>query len=94
MRLTNLFLSVITAFMCSSLPSAAQVSNNTLQDVVTWDSQSLYINDQRIVVLSGEFHPFRLPSPGLWLDVFQKIRSLGFNCVSFYVNWALIEGEP
>lgn len=46
------------------------------------------------MVLSGEFHPFLLPSPALWLDVFQKIHSLGFNCASFYVNWALIEGEP
>ena len=42
---------------------------------------------------SGEFHPFRLPVPGLWLDVFQKIKSLGYNGVSFYVDWALLEGE-
>ena len=36
----------------------------------------------------------RLPVPGLWLDVFQKIRSLGYTGVSFYVNWALLEGDP
>lgn len=42
---------------------------------------------------SGEFHPFRLPVPDLWLDVFQKIKSLGYNGVSFYINWALLEGE-
>ena len=35
----------------------------------------------------------RLPVPGLWLDVFQKIKALGFNGVSFYVNWALLEGQ-
>lgn len=44
--------------------------------------------------MSGELHPWRLPVPSLWLDVFQKIKALGFNCVSFYVNWALVEGEP
>ena len=44
--------------------------------------------------MSGEFHPFRLPSPGLWLDVFQKIRAIGFSGVSFYVDAALLEGEP
>ena len=29
--------------------------------------------------------------PGLWLDVFQKIKALGFNGVSFYAAWALHE---
>lgn len=32
--------------------------------------------------------------PSLWLDVFQKIKALGYNTVSFYVNWALLEGKP
>lgn len=35
----------------------------------------------------------RLPVPGLWLDVFQKIKALGYNGVSFYVDWALLEGQ-
>lgn len=42
---------------------------------------------------SGEFHPFRLPVPGLWLDVFQKIKSLGYTGVSFYVDWRLLESK-
>jgi hypothetical protein len=42
---------------------------------------------------SGEFHPWRLPVPGLWLDIFQKIKALGYTGVSFYVNWALLEGD-
>ena len=36
----------------------------------------------------------RLPVPDLHLDVFQKIKSLGYNGVSFYVDWALLEGTP
>lgn len=43
---------------------------------------------------SGEFHPFRLPVPGLWLDVFQKIKAMGFTGVSFYTYWGLLEGNP
>lgn len=43
---------------------------------------------------SGEVHPWRIPSPGLWLDIFQKIRALGYTGVSFYVDWALLEGNP
>jgi beta-galactosidase GanA len=49
---------------------------------------------ERLFIFSGEFHPYRLPVPDLWLDVFQKIKALGFNTVSFYVDWALLEGNP
>jgi len=52
------------------------------------------VNGERIFVFSGEFHPYRLPVPDLWLDIFTKVKALGFNCVSFYVHWALLEGEP
>lgn len=33
----------------------------------------------------------RLPVASLWLDVFEKIKALGFNAVSFYVHWGLVE---
>lgn len=46
------------------------------------------------MIFSGEFHPFRLPVPGLWLDVFQMVKSMGFTGVSFYVDWSLVEGNP
>jgi beta-galactosidase GanA len=46
-----------------------------------------------MMLYSGEFHPFRLPVPGLWLDIFQKIKALGFNTASFYTNWGLLEGK-
>lgn len=46
------------------------------------------------MIFSGEFHPFRLPVPGLWLDIFQKIKAAGFTCVSFYTDWGLLEGNP
>lgn len=66
-------------------------SNSTL---VTYDQHSLMVYGERLLVFSGEFHPYRLPVPDLWLDVFQKIKALGFNAVSFYVHWALLEGQP
>ncbi|KAJ5368740.1 uncharacterized protein N7496_008500 [Penicillium cataractarum] len=63
-------------------------------DPVIWDSNSMIIGGERLMVYSGEFHPFRLPVPGLWLDIFQKVKAMGFTAVSFYINWALLEGEP
>ncbi|KAI7773977.1 hypothetical protein LA080_009499 [Diaporthe eres] len=65
-----------------------------LQDLVTWDSHSLFVRGERIVFYSGEFHPFRLPVPGLWRDILQKIKALGFTGVSFYVDWRLHESNP
>jgi beta-galactosidase GanA len=49
---------------------------------------------ERIMIYSGEFHAYRLPVPDLWIDIFEKIKALGFSAVSFYTNWALLEGEP
>ena len=68
-------------------------SQKLLQDIVTWDQHSVMIRGERIMIFSGEFHPFRLPVPGLWLDVFQKVKALGFSAVSFYTDWALHEGK-
>ena len=65
-----------------------------LQDIVTWDQHSIFVHGERVLFYSGEYHPFRLPCPGLWLDVFQKIRALGYTGVSFYIDWALLEGTP
>jgi beta-galactosidase GanA len=61
---------------------------------VTWDEDSLFVHGERIFLYSGEVHPYRLPVPDLYADLFQKIKALGFNGVSFYVDWALLEGKP
>ncbi|KAJ1526503.1 hypothetical protein HK096_011294, partial [Nowakowskiella sp. JEL0078] len=55
--------------------------------IVTYDRYSLKINNERVYIWSGEFHPFRLPSPSMWTDVLEKMKSAGFNGVSIYVNW-------
>lgn len=108
MKLSLLYTALL-ALACAILPTAAGVLNaglrdysvinpfqgdTAVQDIVTWDEHSIFVNGTRVLILSGEFHPFRLPVPSLWLDVFQKVRALGFNTVSFYVDWALLEGNP
>ncbi|WP_329299486.1 beta-galactosidase [Streptomyces sp. NBC_00659] len=54
---------------------------------VGFDRYSMLIDGRRLVIWSGEFHPFRLPSPSLWRDVLQKMRAHGYNAVSIYVAW-------
>ena len=68
--------------------SATASDNGTLlQDIVTWDAHSVSVRGERLMLYNAEFHPFRLPVPGLWLDVFQKLRAAGFSAVSFYTHW-------
>jgi hypothetical protein len=59
-----------------------------------WDNASLFLLGERTMLFSGEFHPFRLPVPSLWWDVLEKMKAAGLNTVSFYVDWALVEGKP
>lgn len=75
-------------------PEARAANGTALQDIVTYDADSVFVRGERIFLLSGEYHPFRLPVPELWIDNFQKIKALGFNAVSFYTYWPLLEGKP
>src|SRR5262245_40185085 len=70
--------------------AAAAASSHT----ITWDRYSLLIDGQRVFVWSGEFHPFRLPSPSLWRDVLQKLKANGYNAVSLYFDWGYHSPAP
>jgi beta-galactosidase GanA len=61
---------------------------------VSWDQYSLMVDGKRIVVWSGEMHPFRLPNPAMWRDVIQKMKALGFNGVAFYFDWGYHSAAP
>ena len=61
---------------------------------VGWDEHSMLIDGKRVVVWSGEIHPFRLPNPSLWRDVIQKMKALGFNGVAFYFDWGYHSAAP
>lgn len=96
---TLCLLSLVLTVFAHSLrgkPTAhiAPYASRPLQNIVTWDEHSIFVHGERILFFSGEFHPFRLPVPDLWLDVFQKIKAMGYSGVSFYTMWALLEGEP
>ncbi|WP_348693105.1 beta-galactosidase [Duganella fentianensis] len=61
---------------------------------ISWDQYSLKVDGRRIMVWSGEIHPFRLPNPALWRDVIQKMKALGFNAVAFYFDWGYHSPAP
>ncbi|CAL1698277.1 unnamed protein product [Somion occarium] len=77
------------------LAAAEPPRNSTgLTDAVQWDNYTLFINDQRVFIYSGEFHTFRLPVPDLWLDIFQKMVAAGLNAASIYIHWGLTNPAP
>ena len=61
---------------------------------ITFDPYSLMVDGHRLFVWSGEFHPFRLPSPSLWLDILQKMKASGYNAVCMYFNWSYHSPAP
>lgn len=38
----------------------------------------------------GEFHTFRLPVPGLWIDILEKVKAAGLNSISVSDNIDMI----
>jgi beta-galactosidase GanA len=75
----------VAAFGLGSLPAFAAGAGT--QHSIAFDHYSLMIDGKRVFIYSGEFHPFRLPSPDLWLDVFQKMKAGGFNTICCYFDW-------
>ncbi|MDH2428224.1 beta-galactosidase [Sphaerisporangium sp. TRM90804] len=61
---------------------------------VTYDRYSLMVGGRRLTLQAAEFHYWRLPSPGLWRDVLERIKAAGFNAVSTYFNWAFHSPKP
>src|SRR6266545_8144408 len=61
---------------------------------VTLDHYSVMVDGRRTYLWSGEFHYWRLPSPDLWRDVLQKLKSAGSNATSIYFDWGYHSAKP
>ncbi|WP_330304342.1 MULTISPECIES: beta-galactosidase [unclassified Streptomyces] len=68
-------------------PAPGPPAADHVAHTVGFDRYSMLIDGKRLVLWSGEVHPFRLPSPSLWRDVLQKLRAHGYNAISIYVSW-------
>ncbi|KAG0700935.1 glycoside hydrolase family 35 protein [Suillus ampliporus] len=75
-------------------PAVMGLTGNGRTNDILWDKYSLVIKGQRVFIHSGEFHPFRLPVPALWLDILQKVKAAGFNAISIYTHMVLINPSP
>ncbi len=64
-----------------------RASHAVASHTIGFDKYSVIIDGRRTYIWSGEFHPFRLPSPSLWRDVLEKMKAEGYNAVSMYFDW-------
>jgi beta-galactosidase GanA len=89
---------IVAGFVLIGKPLSGQTqtagAGQTTSHTVTYDSYSLMVDGNRVFLYSGEIHPYRLPSPSLWLDVLQKIKAAGFTGVSSYFDWGCHSAAP
>ncbi|MET8804950.1 beta-galactosidase [Streptomyces sp. NPDC004546] len=74
--------------------SAAASDASPPAHTVSLDGYSFLVDGKRTYLWSGEFHYFRLPSPDLWRDIFQKMKAAGFNSTSLYFDWGYHSPKP
>ncbi|KAL2847768.1 glycoside hydrolase superfamily [Aspergillus pseudoustus] len=81
-------LSLSLTFIPHCVASEWPVRDTGLGDTtVQWDHYSLIYNGERLFSFGGEFHPFRIPVPEIWVDIMEKIKAAGLNTMSFYNHW-------
>jgi beta-galactosidase GanA len=90
-------LAALTASGSSAARSSRRMTHRATAaatHTVTFDKYSLLLDGKRTFIWSGEFHPFRLPSPSLWRDVLEKMKAEGYDAVSLYFDWGYHSSKP
>ncbi|WP_086849558.1 beta-galactosidase [Amycolatopsis kentuckyensis] len=86
--LFSILLAFLFAFAGIAVPQATAAAPAARPaHTVSYDGYSFLVDGARTYLWSGEFHSYRLPSPDLWLDIFQKMKAAGFNATSLYFDW-------
>eukprot|EP00276_Gloeochaete_wittrockiana_P009491 CAMPEP_0184663516 /NCGR_PEP_ID=MMETSP0308-20130426/48432_1 /TAXON_ID=38269 /ORGANISM="Gloeochaete witrockiana, Strain SAG 46.84" /LENGTH=915 /DNA_ID=CAMNT_0027106289 /DNA_START=61 /DNA_END=2805 /DNA_ORIENTATION=- len=56
-------------------------------DVISWDSRSFFINGKRELIVSGEFHYWRVPDRDRWEPILRTYKAGGLNAIRVYFHW-------
>ncbi|WP_206788541.1 beta-galactosidase [Amycolatopsis sp. MtRt-6] len=94
MRIFVAFLMLLGLVVAPGSPVHASPDAGARGHQVGYDRYSLSVDGRRLMLWSGEFHYFRLPSPQLWRDILEKIRAAGFTGVSLYFHWGYHSPAP
>jgi len=68
------------------LRSSSQTAASGKTPAIAYDARSFLIHGQRVFLIGGEFHYFRVPHQ-LWPDRLLKMKRAGANFVTTYIPW-------
>ena len=63
-------------------------------DVLRWDRHCVWIHGRPVVLLSGEFHYWRVPDRDRWRDLLAAYRAAGLNAIRIYFHWGWHSPRP
>ncbi|KAI8921648.1 glycoside hydrolase superfamily [Entophlyctis helioformis] len=73
-----------------SLPvptSAVAYDHDSFGHILTWDRHCFYLHGKPLVLLSGEFHYWRLPDHARWEEILLQYKAAGLNSIRIYFHW-------
>ncbi|KAF9089980.1 hypothetical protein BGX23_006321 [Mortierella sp. AD031] len=62
--------------------------------ILDYDKHSLILHGHPTLILSGEFHYWRLPDQSRWRPILEQYRSAGLNCIRIYFHWGFHSSKP
>jgi hypothetical protein len=69
------------------ISSSSVQYDSCFNSIFTWDKYTFYINEKPVLLLSGEFHYWRLPDQSRWKEILQRYKMGGLNCIRIYFHW-------
>jgi hypothetical protein len=57
--------------------------------ILRWDKHAFYLHGKPFVLVSGEFHYWRVPDRSRWRSVLLMYKACGLNCIRIYFNWSV-----
>ncbi len=54
---------------------------------IEWDKYSMIIDNERIFLLGGEFHYWRIPDISRWETIIKYYKNAGLNFIRIFFNW-------
>ncbi|KAL2917651.1 hypothetical protein HK105_202938 [Polyrhizophydium stewartii] len=67
--------------------SSVAYNHDAFGRVFTWDKHRFYVHGRPVVLVSGEFHYWRLPDRSRWENVLAQYKASGLNAVRIYFHW-------
>ncbi|HME52792.1 MAG TPA: beta-galactosidase [Candidatus Lokiarchaeia archaeon] len=73
--------------MTMKQPNLPKYNKEKYGNIIDWDKYSLKINGNRVFLIGGEFHYWRVPDKERWADILKTYKAAGLTCMRIYFHW-------